>query len=272
MLHMPLPATIVRVERLTEKEMLFEIALDTGMPLGHNPGQFVEVSIFGIGEAPISVSSAPRGKTFELVVRRAGDVTTKLHNLKAGDKIGIRGPFGKGFDVEGLKGRNLLFVGGGIGMVPMRSFINYVLDHRKSYGEVTILYGCKEPCELLFAKEVAHWDARDDIEHLRTVDKCPDGACWDGDVGLITTLIPKVKFDPKDTVAVIVGPPIMYKFVIRDLKKLGVPEDNIIVSLERRMKCGVGKCGHCQMNGVYVCKDGPVFNYADLREIPEAFK
>jgi sulfite reductase subunit B len=272
MLHMPLPATIVRAEALTEKEMLFEIALDTGKPLGHVPGQFVEVSIFGIGEAPISVSSAPNGKTFELVVRRAGDVTTKLHTLKAGEKIGIRGPFGKGFDVEGLKGRNLLFIGGGIGMVPMRSFINYVLDHRKSYGKVTILYGCKEPCELLFAKEVAHWDTRDDIEHIRTVDKCPDGTCWDGDVGLITTLIPKVKFDPLDTVAVIVGPPIMYKFVIRDLKKLGVPDDNIVVSLERRMKCGVGKCGHCQINGVYVCKDGPVFNYKEIKELPEAFK
>jgi NAD(P)H-flavin reductase len=272
MLHMPVPATIKRVEKLTKKETLFEIALDSGRPLGHTPGQFVEVSIAGMGEAPISVSSAPGGRTFELVVRKVGDVTTKLHTLKAGDKVGIRGPFGRGFDTEGLKGRNLLFIGAGLGMVPMRSFINYVLDHRKNYGEVTILYGCKEPCELLFQKEVEHWATRNDIQHKKAVDKCPEGACWDGETGVITTLIPKVKFDPINIVAIVVGPPIVYKFVNKELKKLGVPDENIIVSLERRMKCGVGKCGHCQMNGVYVCKEGPVFNLKELENVPEAFE
>ncbi|MBI5000880.1 MAG: 4Fe-4S dicluster domain-containing protein [Euryarchaeota archaeon] len=272
MLHMPQAATIKRVEKLSAKETMFEITLDSGKTLGHTPGQFVEVSIMGMGEAPISVSSAPNGKSFEIVVRKVGDVTSKIHTMKAGDKVGIRGPFGRGFNVEGLKGRNILFIGGGIGIIPMRSFINYVLDHRKEYGEVTILYGCKEPCEMLFSKEVASWSKRDDIQHKRTVDKCPDGECWDGDLGVITTLIPKVKFDPKTTVAVVVGPPIMYKFVNRELLKLGVPEENIVVSLERRMKCGVGKCGHCQINGVYVCKEGPVFNYRDLKNLPEAFK
>ncbi len=272
MLLMPLAATIKRIEKLTEKETLFEIALDSGMPLGHVPGQFVEVSLMGIGEAPLSVSSAPKGKTFEIVVRKVGDVTNKLHALKVGDRIGIRGPFGKGFDVEGLKGRNLLFIGGGIGIIPMRSFINYVLDHRREYGEVTVLYGCKEPSAMLFAKEIAAWSQRNDIQQRITVDKCPANERWEGDLGVITTLISKVKFDPKNTVAIVVGPPIMYRFVIGDLLKFGVLEEDIIVSLERRMKCGVGKCGHCQINGVYVCKDGPVFNYKDVKNLPEAFK
>lgn len=271
-LYTPASATIKRVENLTEKETMFEIELDSGKPLGHTPGQFVEVSIMGTGEAPISVSSAPGDKTFEIVVRKVGDVTTKVHTLKAGDKVGIRGPFGNGFDVNALKGKDVIFIGGGIGIIPMRSLINYVLDHRKDFGKVTILYGCKEPREVLFKDELAVWDKRPDIEHLRTVDKCPEGVSWDGGIGVITTLIPKVKFDPKKTMAIVVGPPIMYKFVIRDLLKLGMPEDNIIVSLERRMKCGVGKCGHCQINGVYVCKEGPVFNYKDLKKLPEAFK
>ncbi|MCK4310760.1 MAG: 4Fe-4S dicluster domain-containing protein, partial [Methanomicrobia archaeon] len=270
-LHVPRPATLKRVEKLTELETLFEIELDDGRPLGHQPGQFVEISVMGYGEAPISVSSAPSGNTFELIVRKVGDVTSKLHAMKPGEKVGIRGPFGKGFDMEALKRKNLLFIGGGIGIIPMRSPINYVLNNRQDFGEVTILYGCKKPCELLFKEEVAEWETRKDIQFMRSVDKCPEGESWDGETGVITCLIPKVKFDPKNTIAIVVGPPIMYRFVIRDLTNLGMPEENIIVSLERRMKCGVGKCGHCQINGVYVCKDGPVFNYKDVKDLPEAF-
>ena len=232
---------------------------------------FVEVSLYGIGEAPISISSAPGRNTCDMVVRKLGDGTSKLHSMQPGDKIGIRGPLGNGFDVDALKGKNLLFIGGGLGLVPMRSLFNYVLDNRHEFGKVTMLYGCKEPCELLFADEVAGWKDRTDITHLLSVDKCPEGECWEGDIGVITTLIPKVDFDPKDTIAIVVGPPIMYKFVNRDLLNLGMPEENIIVSLERRMKCGVGKCGHCQINGVYVCKEGPVFNYTQVKDLPEAF-
>lgn len=270
-LYIPRPATLKRVEKLTELETLFEIELDDGRPLGHQPGQFVEISVMGFGEAPISVSSAPNGNTFQLVVRRVGDVTSKLHTMKPGDKVGIRGPFGKGFDMETLKRKNLLFIGGGIGIIPMRSLINYMLNNRQDFAEVTILYGCKLPCEWLFKDEMIEWDKRDDIQFMKSVNKCPKGVYWDGEVGVITCLIPKVKFDPKDTIAIVVGPPIMYRFVIRDLTNLGMPEENIIVSLERRMKCGVGKCGHCQINGIYVCKDGPVFNYKDVKDLPEAF-
>jgi len=270
-LYVPMPATLKRVEKMTDNETLFELELDSGQPLGHQPGQFVEVSILGVGEAPISISSAPGGTTFQLVVRNVGDVTGALHGMKVGDKLGIRGPFGTGFDTEGLKGKNLIFVGGGLGVVPMRSFINYVLNNRADYGEVTILYGCKEPSEMLFKDELKDWETRDDVQYKITVDTCPENEDWQGNIGVITTIMPLVTFDPVNTVAVVVGPPIMYRFVNRDLLNMGMPPENIIVSLERRMKCGVGKCGHCQINGIYVCKEGPVFNYKDIQNLPEAF-
>ncbi|MGA1873828.1 MAG: 4Fe-4S dicluster domain-containing protein [Thermoplasmatota archaeon] len=270
-LLIPEPATIVTKEKQTELETLYELRLDSGKELGHRPGQFVEVSIFGVGEAPISVSSSPGGETFELLVRRIGDLTTKLESLKAGDKVGIRGPFGNGFDVSELEGKDLLFVSGGCGLAPTRSLIEYVFEHRADFGKVTILYGCKEPNAILFNEDLNRWHKQLDTVLKTTVDGCPDGQCWDGNIGVITTLIPQVEFDPETTITIIVGPPVMYKFVIRDLKSRKVPDENIIVSLERRMKCGVGKCGHCQMNGIYVCLEGPVFHFKDVKDVPEAF-
>lgn len=267
----PRLASIIRKQPMTTYETLFEIKLDDGTSLGHKPGQFVEVSVFGIGEAPISISSPPTKKnTFEICVRKIGSLTTKLHTLDIGDKIGIRGPFGKGFDPVALKGKDLLFVAGGLGLAPLRSLFNYVLEHRNDYGQVTLLYGCKEPRELLFTDELMALAKRDDIDYKPTVNWCPENETWTGNIGVITTLIPLVNFDPEKTYAVICGPPIMYKFVIADLRTKNVPDDHIIVSLERRMKCGVGKCGHCQINHVYVCKDGPVFNYSKIKGIPEA--
>jgi NAD(P)H-flavin reductase/NAD-dependent dihydropyrimidine dehydrogenase PreA subunit len=269
--YVPRLATVIKKQPMTSMETLFEIKLDDNSELGHNPGQFVEVSVFGVGEAPISISSPPTKKgSFELCVRRLGNVTTKMHALKEGDKVGIRGPFGHGFDAEQLKGKDLLFVAGGLGLAPLRSLFNYVLDNRKDYGKVTLLYGCKEPRELLFSDELVALSRRDDVEFKPTVDRCPESETWSANVGVITTLIPQIEFKPESVYAIICGPPIMYKFVIADLKKRSVPDDHIIMSLERRMKCGVGKCGHCQINHIYVCKDGPVFNYAKIKGVPEA--
>jgi NAD(P)H-flavin reductase/NAD-dependent dihydropyrimidine dehydrogenase PreA subunit len=267
----PKLATIVKKVPMTANETFFEIKLDDGSSINHKPGQFVEVSVFGVGEAPISLSSSPTKKdTFELCVRKIGNVTSKLHTLNAGDKVGVRGPFGNGFDAEFLKGKDLLFVAGGLGIAPLRSLFNYVLDNRKDYGRVILLYGCKEPRELLFGDELIALNKRDDVEFKPTVNWCPENEIWSGNIGVITTLIPQVNFDPETTYAIVVGPPIMYKFVISDLKGRHVPDDHIIISLERRMKCGVGKCGHCQINQIYVCKDGPVFNYSKIKGIPEA--
>ena len=269
--YVPKLATIVKKVPMTANETFFEIKLDDGSSIDHKPGQFVEVSVFGIGEAPISVSSSPTKKdTFELCVRKIGNVTTKLHTLNVGDKVGVRGPFGNGFDAEFLKGKDLLFVAGGLGIAPLRSLFNYVLDNRKDYGRVILLYGCKEPRELLFGDELLALTKRDDVEFKHTVNWCPENEVWTGNVGVITTLIPQVNFDPETTYAIVVGPPIMYKFVIADLKGRNVPDDHIIISLERRMKCGVGKCGHCQINQIYVCKDGPVFNYSKIKGVQEA--
>ncbi len=256
---------------MTALETLFEIKLDDESGLNHKPGQFVEVSVFGIGEAPISLSSSPTKKdTFEICVRKLGNVTSKLHTLNAGDKVGIRGPFGNGFDVDSLKNKDLMFIAGGLGIAPLRSLFNYVLDNRKDYGRVFLLYGCKEPKELLFGEEIAALASRSDVELKATVNWCPENEAWSGSIGVITTLIPQISFDPEHTLAILCGPPVMYKFVIADLKAKKVPDDHIIMSLERRMKCGVGKCGHCQINQIYVCKDGPVFNYAKIKGVPEA--
>ena len=268
-IYLPEPATIVKVEQMTATEKLFELKLNSGRELGHQPGQFIELSIMGIGEAPISVSSSPTKKgSFELVVRKVGRVTGALHRLTAGSQVGIRGPFGKGFPTDELKGKDVLFVGGGIGLVPLRSLINYVLDNREDYARVTILFGSRSPEERLFLNELAAWDSRDDVEFVETVDRGDDS--WTGNVGVITTLFPKIEFDSAKTVCAIVGPPVMYKFVILELKERDVPNENMLISLERRMKCGVGKCGHCQIQDLYVCKDGPVFRYSDIQSHEEA--
>jgi len=268
-IYLPEPATIVKVEQMTQTEKLFELKLNSGRELGHKPGQFIELSVMGIGEAPISVSSSPTKKGgFELVVRKAGRVTGALHRLTAGSHVGIRGPFGTNFPAEELKGKDILFVGGGIGLVPLRSFINYVLDNRKDYGRVMIFFGSRNPTERLFRDELTAWANRDDVEFHETVDRADDS--WTGNVGVITTLFPNVEIDPVSTVCAIVGPPVMYKFVVIELRQRKVPYENILLSLERRMKCGVGKCGHCQIQDLYVCKDGPVFRFSDIQTYEEA--
>jgi sulfhydrogenase subunit gamma (sulfur reductase) len=267
--YLPKWAEISRIEKLTESEKLFQLRLSNGKPLGHQPGQFVEVSVMGIGEAPISISSPPiNDNSFELAVRKVGNLTNAMHRLGVGDKLGIRGPFGTNFPTEEAKGKDVLFVAGGIGLVPLRSFIKFVLEHRKDYGEVTILFGARNPSEQLFLTELAEWRGRKDIRYLETVDRAD--ATWKGNVGVITTLFSKVHVDPSKTICVVVGPPVMYRFVIMEAKAKGIPDTQIFLSLERRMKCGLGKCGHCQINKIYVCQDGPVLRYSDIFDLEEA--
>jgi NAD(P)H-flavin reductase len=270
-IYLPEVATLLKKGKMTQFDSFFEFQLKE-RSLGHLPGQFAEISIPGIGEAPISISSPPsEEKTFEMVIRKVGSVTSAIHALEKGDPVGIRGPFGTSFPMEGLKGKNLLFITGGIGLVPARSAIKYALEHRGDYKNIWILFGCKDPDQRLFTKELAEWEKRDDIDFYETVDRC-DGCDWQGNVGVITTLLPKLEHivDPFTTYAIVVGPPVMYKYVILGLRDMEFPDDHIIVSLERRMKCGVGKCGHCQMDNIYVCQDGPVFYYNDIKHLKEA--
>ncbi|MBN3041003.1 MAG: FAD/NAD(P)-binding protein [Candidatus Omnitrophica bacterium] len=263
------PATIIKAKPMTALEKFFEIELDSGASLDHEPGQFVMVSIPGAGDAPISVSSSPtKRSSFDLVVRNAGKLTGVMHRLNAGDKIDIRGPFGRGFPIRILEGNDLLFVAGGLGIVPLRSLINFVIDNRRDFGRVNILLGCKTPSDMLFGDEVEQWGQRLDVNFNCTVDKSdPD---WKGNVGLITSLIPGVNLDAEKTFGVVVGPPVMYKFVIKELLNKDIPARQILVSLERHMKCGVGKCGHCQIGNYYCCQDGPVFTYEEIKDNIEA--
>ena len=273
-LYLPQVAKITKVDSFTAYEKFFEVELVSGKPLGHDPGQFVQLSILGIGEAPISISSPPsKDNKFQMVVRAVGDVTKALHAKKVGDEIMIRGPFGHGFDdkiQKKMEGKHLVFIAGGIGYVPLRSLLNKVIAEKKKYKKITVLYGCKNPDCRMYCKELEEIkNMGGNVEIFETVDQNTHDD-WEGNVGVITTLIPKVKVDPKETIAIIVGPPIMYKFVLVSLLEKNISQKNIYMSLERRMKCGIGKCGHCQMNDKYVCMEGPVFRYSDLGPVPEA--
>ena len=267
-IYLPEPATIVKRRMLNGTELYLHLELDSGQELDYMPGQFVEVSLAGIGEAPISISSSPTQKGLELVVRNVGALTRAIHKLEVGQKLGIRGPYGSTYPVEQAKGKDLVFICGGIGLVPQRSFIRYVLDNRKDYGDVKVLVGTKCYDFRLFREELAMWSERKDMTVMETIDEAHD--CWDGNVGVVTTLIPKIESNLPKSLIMVCGPPVMYKFVLMALAEAEVPTENIFVNLERRMKCGVGKCGHCQINNFYVCQDGPVFRFSDLAHVPEA--
>ena len=266
--YVPMLCTVKEARMLTSLEKFFKIGLPGGRELNYQPGQFVQVSVIGAGEAPISISSSPtRGPHIELIVRKVGKVTNSLHRLKEGDTVGVRGPFGSFFDIERLKGKNLLLIPGGLGLAPMRSLVQYVIDTRDLYRDVTIAYGTKCPEEILFPEEIESWKQMAGLTVWETVDACPPS--WAGPVGLITTLIPPLEIAP-DTIVVIIGPPVMYKFVIHELDKKNVPHENIVVSLERYMKCGVGKCGHCTIEHLYCCLDGPVFWLNEIEHLKGA--
>ena len=267
-LYQPTDCRILAVSELTPNEKLFRLSLPDCAPLGQLPGQFVQVSLLGFGEAPISVASSPtRGGCFELGVRRAGSLTSAMHALSVGDSIGIRGPFGRPFQLARLRGQDLLLISGGCGLAPMRSLIQYCEDRRREFGRITILYGAKSIADTLFKEELAEWEASAQFACSRTVDSLPEGECYAGQVGLITALIPPLRIEAEKTVAVIVGPPAMYRFVIEELKKKGLGAERIVVSLERQMRCGVGKCGHCSIEHLYCCQDGPVFWLNEIEKL-----
>ena len=267
-IYLPEMCTITKRRMLNGTELYMHLEKDSGEEFDYIPGQFVEVSVAGIGEAPISISSSPTQKGMELVVRNVGSLTKVIHKMEVGDKLGIRGPYGSTYPVESAKGKDLVFICGGIGLVPQRSFLLYALDNRDDYGDITVLIGTKCHDMRLFREEISMWEERNDMTVMETIDEAHD--CWNGNVGVVTTLIPKVESDLPKSQVLICGPPIMYKFVLMALAEADVPEENIFVNLERRMKCGVGKCGHCQINEYYVCQDGPVFRYSDVANVPEA--
>lgn len=265
--YLPHAATVERSIRVSEKERLFTLSSHERSLLDYRPGQFYMVGLPGYGEAPISITSGPGEPRIELCIRAVGNLTNSLHRLRKGDKVWLRGPFGKGFDLSGMEGRDIVFVAGGIGIVPMRSLLKGVLAQRARFGRLTLIYGSRSPEELLFTEEMDSWRAGG-MDVQLTVDR-PDGN-WKGNSGVVTTIIPRVETREKATVGVIIGPPVMYRFVILSLNAKGLASEDIYVSLERRMKCGVGKCGHCQINSLYVCQCGPVFRLSELKGMGEA--
>jgi len=267
--YMPRVGKIVEAKQFTEKEKWFRFTFEDGKGIEYSAGQFMEVSMFGIGEAPISICSASgKRDDLEMCIRNVGDVTGKVTALDKGDTIGLRGAFGNGYDMNQVAGKDLLFVAGGLGLAPCRSFILDALNNRDKFGKVTILYGARTPADMLFTDDLKAWADRDDCNFMVTVDR-PDDK-WTGNKGVITTLFRKIgKVDPANTAAFIIGPPIMFKFAVLEALAMGLRKTSIYCSLERRMKCGLGKCGHCQIRNVYVCQEGPIFNYAEVMRLRE---
>ena len=245
---------------------------DEALRFSYIPGQFAMISIVGEGEAPFCLSSSPtRPGMLEFCIRNVGTLTGSLAGLKENQTIGVRGPYGNGFPMEKMEGKDIMIVAGGMGAAPLRSVLLNILDDRDKFGELTYLHGARAPGDMLFREEFLQLKQRDDLRVLMSVDKDDTGK-WTEKVGVVTTLFNDVgPIDVKNTYALVCGPPVMYKFVIRELLSKNIPEHQILLSLERHMKCGMGKCGRCQIHNFYCCQEGPVFNYADVKWMPEAF-
>ena len=269
----PESARIVHMHYLTDDVKFFQVRLvdmEKALSFRYSPGQFTMISVLGAGEAPFSISSSPsRPGLLEFCIRKVGTVTNALFRLKENDLIGVRGPYGNGFPIEEMKEKNIVIVMGGLGAVPLRSVLLYCLDNRDLFHRVLLLHGAKRPAEMIFREEFSAMKERDDLECYLTVDEDDTGK-WKENIGVVTTLFPQInEIESLNTYSLVCGPPVMYKFVIKELVDLNIPKHQILMTLERRMKCGVGKCGHCAIDYIYTCLDGPVFSYWDVIHMRE---
>jgi len=271
--YLPQPARITRISELTSDVRLFDLRFvdpQLAERFAYKPGQFVELSVLGVGEGPFSLPSPPtRRGFFQLGIRRVGTLTSYLFDhIREGDVVGIRGPLGNGFPVELFRGQDLLLLAGGLGMVPLRGLLLYLLDQRELFGRVILLAGFRSPQLVLFRDELESIARRGDAEIHLSVDDT-QGLPWGGAVGVVTELLDRVTVDPSRTYAVACGPPVFYKFMLEKVVAMGLGRDRIYLSLERRMECGVGKCGHCGVGYTFTCLHGPVFSYWDALNLPE---
>lgn len=271
-IYVPYIAEITDIKQETGDTRTYDVKIknkDEAKLFRSRPGQFVEASVFGAGEAPFGLTTSPKEPgVMTFTVRACGRVTNALAELKKGDEIGIKGPLGNSFlDKIDSKGKDVLVIGGGIGLPPLRSMIDHIFNNRADYREFTILYGARTPADRVYKYQLSDWEKKADLKLIQTVDVADQG--WTGNVGVVTTLFPKLKLDIPNTVVYTCGPPIMIKFVIIELLKLGLPEKQIVSTLERYMKCGVGKCGHCCIGHKYVCTEGPVFDYTEIKGLAE---
>ncbi|MDZ7288309.1 MAG: FAD/NAD(P)-binding protein [candidate division KSB1 bacterium] len=263
----PAPFLVQRLRQDTHDTFTIEIKPDHGTNgFSFRAGQFNMLYLFGMGEAPISISGDPtKPKILVHTIRAVGTLTKAMRKLKEGDMLGVRGPFGTHWPVEEAAGNDVVIVAGGIGLAPLRPALYSVLAQRQKYGKVVLLYGTRTPADILYRRELEQWRSRLDLEVEVTVDRATPE--WRGNVGVVTTLIPKAPFDPHNTVAMVCGPEIMMRFTVLELQKRGVPIEDIYLSMERNMKCAIGFCGHCQFGPTFICKDGPVFRYDRIKEL-----
>ena len=269
--YLPFNAVITDISDLNPDSKNFKLKL--AEEFIYEPGQFVEVTVFGVGEIAIGITNTIYDKEFEIAVRNTGGlVTSVLHKKQVGDIIGIRGPFGRPFPMKSFKGKNILFIGAGIGLWPIRSCIKDIIHNRKDYNILELLIGVKEPKLFSFNEDIKQWIDRNDMTVKLTVDGCYPEDKWVGNVGLITNLTDKLEIsNPEEWIVLCCGPPIALRFIEKSLHNKGISDHQIWVSLERRMQCGIGKCNHCLINGtVYVCHDGPVFTMAEIKDLPGA--
>ena len=264
---------IVRRYPLTDDVNFYQaraVDVDDALKMSYRPGQFIMASVVGEGEAPFSISSTPsRPGLMEFCIRKVGTLTETVFGLKENQTFGLRGPYGNGFPMEKMEGKDIMIIAGGLGAAPLRSLLLYILDNRDKFGEVTYLHGARTPGEMLFREEFMQLKERDDLKCLLTVDQDDTGS-WTERTGVVTKLFSELgPIDGKNTYTAVCGPPVMYKFVMQELVKLKIPKHQILMTLERRMKCGVGKCGHCAIEYLYTCMDGPVFTYWDVLHMKE---
>jgi NAD(P)H-flavin reductase len=262
----PVPCVVDRMHRETADTFTLELLPQAGGGFPFDPGQFNMLYVFGIGEVPISISGDPAfPRRLVHTTRAVGAVTKAMGLLTRGDAIGVRGPFGTGWPVEDAEGCDVVFVAGGIGLAPLRPALYEILAHRERYGRVVLLYGARTTDDILYRRQLREWRGDFDLDVHVTVDRAIGD--WRGNVGVVTTLIPRVPFDPSNTVAMVCGPETMMRFTVLELERRGVPPARVWLSLERNMKCGVGHCGHCQCGPKLVCRDGPVFPCADVWDL-----
>jgi NAD(P)H-flavin reductase len=245
---------------------------DESRAFNFKAGQFGEYSVFGKGESTFCIASSPTRQGYiECTFRQAGKVTSALASCEEGSEIGFRGPYGNIFPLEEWKGKNLLFIAGGIALPPMRCVIWNALDLRENFKDITILYGAKTVDDLVYKHELNEWESRPDVNLITTVDPGGETPEWKGEIGFVPSVLEKKAPSSENTIAIVCGPPIMIKFTFPVLEKLGFTDENIYTTLENRMKCGFGKCGRCNVGEVYVCKDGPVFTYKQLKTLPSEY-
>ncbi len=270
--YLPMSMRVARITDETDDRTIksFELAFtrpEDAADFRHIPGQFCELSLLGVGEAPFGIASAPCEAGLRFTVKHTGVVTAALHGLAAGDVVGVRGPLGNGFPMAALRGRDLVGIGGGFAFTTLRALIVELLaDGRDQYGHLTVIYGARTPGLLMYRNDLAAWAARGDVTAVPTIDQPAEG--WGGRVGFVPTVLGEVAPSAENATAIICGPPAMIRFTLPVLTRLGFGPEQVYTSLENRMKCGVGKCGRCNVGHKYVCLDGPVFSLAELGELP----